>query len=214
PRARPPGGPPGRSLLLVVQPGEPGRQPVDRGLELGVEVDELAEPVGEPDHADLLLTAPLDELFDPSVREVHACLSVLETAVSVLETADHARGRSSRTAAGPDLPTPPASAEDLLEELLLLRLVLVLRAGGGRRVRQAGDPAQGPAAEQVALLHHLEREVRPDAHVHGLLLRPHQLHVVAVPGELGLERPLRERVEPLDADERDVVAAQLLPARE
>ena len=33
-----------RSVLVVVEAGQPGGQPLDRDLELGVEVDELAQP--------------------------------------------------------------------------------------------------------------------------------------------------------------------------
>jgi uncharacterized membrane protein YczE len=69
-----------RGLLLVVGPGEPRREPVDRGLEIGVGVDEALQPIGQPRDAHGLLATALDELFDPSVGEVHAdqCPSRLE----------------------------------------------------------------------------------------------------------------------------------------
>src|SRR5207302_8428571 len=71
-------------LVLRVEPGQPGRQPLDRDLELGIEVDELAQPLGEPGQRDLLLAAPVLELFDAAVGEVHRrcsipCLMVVPT---------------------------------------------------------------------------------------------------------------------------------------
>src|SRR5690606_722589 len=59
------------SVLLVVQPGEPGRQPVDGRLELGVQVHEVTQPFGQPLHRDLVLAAPLGQLLDAPIREVH-----------------------------------------------------------------------------------------------------------------------------------------------
>src|SRR5690349_6104677 len=59
------------SVLFVVEPGQPGGQPLDGCLELGVEVDEVAEPLGEPGHGDLVLAAPLRELLDAAIGEVH-----------------------------------------------------------------------------------------------------------------------------------------------
>ncbi len=47
---------------------------LDRGLEVGVEVDELAQALGQPDDLDLLLAPALDELLDASVGEVHDLL--------------------------------------------------------------------------------------------------------------------------------------------
>ena len=57
--------------VRTVVAGEPGGEPVDGGLELGVGVDEGLQPVPEPLEADLLLAAPRDELLDPTVGEVH-----------------------------------------------------------------------------------------------------------------------------------------------
>src|SRR6516225_1839580 len=54
-----------------VQPRQPGREPVDRGLELRVQVDEIPQPLGEPGHRDLLVAAAVVELLDPLVGEVH-----------------------------------------------------------------------------------------------------------------------------------------------
>src|SRR5580693_6734146 len=66
-------GPFGIKLLkiFVVEPGEPGREPVYRGLEVGVEVDEIAQALGQPGHGDPFLAAPLLEFLDAPVGEVH-----------------------------------------------------------------------------------------------------------------------------------------------
>jgi uncharacterized membrane protein YczE len=59
------------SLRVFVVAGQPGGKPVDRGLELGVGVDEGLQPVAEPLDADLLGAAPADEFLDAAVGEVH-----------------------------------------------------------------------------------------------------------------------------------------------
>src|SRR5580658_7438794 len=46
----------GVRVAVGVQPRQPRREPVDRRLELRVEIDEIAQPLGEPGHADLLIT--------------------------------------------------------------------------------------------------------------------------------------------------------------
>src|SRR5690554_5976227 len=70
-----PGGGPGSLVVLVVQPRQPRRETVDRRLELGVQVDELAQPLREPRQADLLLPAPIRQLLDSPIGEVHDLLS-------------------------------------------------------------------------------------------------------------------------------------------
>jgi len=62
----------GRGSVFVVEPGEPGREPVDGDLELWRGIDELPQPLGEPAHADLLAAPPLGKLLDAPVGEVHA----------------------------------------------------------------------------------------------------------------------------------------------
>jgi hypothetical protein len=59
------------SLRVFVVAGQPGGKPVDRGLELGVGVDEGLQPIAEPLDTDLLVAAPADEFLDAAVGEVH-----------------------------------------------------------------------------------------------------------------------------------------------
>src|SRR5882724_4201856 len=54
-----------------VQPGQPGGEPVDGRLELRVEVNEVAQPPGEPGHGDFLIAPPVVKLLDTRVGEVH-----------------------------------------------------------------------------------------------------------------------------------------------
>ena len=56
----------------VVVAGQPGGEALDRGLELGVEVDEGLQAVAEPAHADLLVAAAGHQLLDPAIGEVHS----------------------------------------------------------------------------------------------------------------------------------------------
>src|SRR5437879_1219188 len=72
----------GSVVLVVIQPGQPGGQPLDGRLELRVEVDELAEPLRHPGEGDLLGATPLCKLLDAPISEVHVfSLSEEETAV-------------------------------------------------------------------------------------------------------------------------------------
>ena len=47
--------------------GEPGGQPFDGHLEVGVQVDEHLHLVGQPGEGDLLLAPPVGELLEPAV---------------------------------------------------------------------------------------------------------------------------------------------------
>ena len=58
-------------VVVGVGPCEPLGQPVDGRLELGVEVNEVAQPLGQPGQGDLLVAAALVEFLDPGVGEVH-----------------------------------------------------------------------------------------------------------------------------------------------
>ncbi len=59
------------SVVLVVQPGEPGGEPLDRDLELRIEVDEGPELLGEPRQGDLVVTPTRLEFLDASIGEIH-----------------------------------------------------------------------------------------------------------------------------------------------
>ena len=58
-------------VLGVVQPGQPGGQPLDGRLEVRVQVDEGPQLLGEPRQGDLVVTPACLELLDPSIGEVH-----------------------------------------------------------------------------------------------------------------------------------------------
>ena len=60
-----------RLLVVAVVARQPGRQPVDGHLEVRVLVDEGLQLTGQPGEADLLVAAPLAQLLDTAVGEVH-----------------------------------------------------------------------------------------------------------------------------------------------
>lgn len=62
------------SIVLVVDAGEVHRETLDGRLELGVQVDELAQPGRHPGEGDLLVTTTRLELLDATVGEVHVDL--------------------------------------------------------------------------------------------------------------------------------------------
>jgi hypothetical protein len=64
---------PNWTLLLLVQAGEPGRQPLYGSLKLRVEVDEGTQLISEPGERDLILAPPRLQLLDTPIGEVHAC---------------------------------------------------------------------------------------------------------------------------------------------
>src|SRR5690349_20015806 len=57
--------------VILVEAGEPGREPFDRRLELRVGVHEVAQPLGEPLDGHGLLAATVDEFLQSPVGEVH-----------------------------------------------------------------------------------------------------------------------------------------------
>jgi len=59
------------SVVLVLKPGQPGRQALDRDFEVWVEVDESTQPVGYPAQGDILAATALFKFFDPPICEVH-----------------------------------------------------------------------------------------------------------------------------------------------
>src|SRR6476619_6350243 len=61
-----------RSVLIVIEAGQPGGQPLDGRLEFGVQVDEGAQLVGQPLDGDLFLSPAGRKRLDAAVGEVHA----------------------------------------------------------------------------------------------------------------------------------------------
>jgi hypothetical protein len=61
-----------RGLLVVLAHGsQPGRQPVHRGLELGIQINELPEPTGQPSQADLIVSVLVFKFLYAAIGEVH-----------------------------------------------------------------------------------------------------------------------------------------------
>src|SRR3712207_9467162 len=71
PAAGPRRAPPSVLLVLRAAAGQPGGQPLDGHLELGVLVDERLHLVGQPGEGHLLLAPPVGQLLQAPVREVH-----------------------------------------------------------------------------------------------------------------------------------------------
>ena len=61
-------------VLLVIQPGEPRREPLDRSLKLGMEINKGSQLIAEPGERDLILASASLELLYPAIREIHVCL--------------------------------------------------------------------------------------------------------------------------------------------
>jgi hypothetical protein len=61
-------------VVRVVEAGEPGRQPLNLYLEVGKQIDERAQLIGDPSQRDRLVAASCFELLDPAIGEVHASL--------------------------------------------------------------------------------------------------------------------------------------------
>src|SRR5674536_178490 len=61
----------GSDLRVVLQPREPGGEAFDRDLELRVQVEEVAQSLGQPLQRDRLAATPLGELLQSPVGEVH-----------------------------------------------------------------------------------------------------------------------------------------------
>ena len=61
------------SVLVVVEPGQPGGQALDGGLEIGIQVHEGPQLVGQPLEGDLFFPSASDQLLDAAIREVHDC---------------------------------------------------------------------------------------------------------------------------------------------
>jgi hypothetical protein len=61
-------------VVIVVEAGQPRREPLDRHLEVRVQVDKEPQLLGQPPQGDLLLAAPLREFLDAPIGEVHDVL--------------------------------------------------------------------------------------------------------------------------------------------
>src|SRR5690606_25838256 len=62
-------------FVVLVEAGQPRREALDRYLKLRVLVEEVAQPFGEPLQRHGLGAAPLGQLFNPAICEVHASAS-------------------------------------------------------------------------------------------------------------------------------------------
>src|SRR5258705_1694671 len=92
------------------------------------------------------------------------------------------------------------------EDLVLLQLVAARGAGRRARGRLATDLEQGVAAERGAP--EAQAHVPPRAHVLRFLLDPHARRSVRVRREGPRERVVGQRIELLDAHQRDVLARE------
>jgi hypothetical protein len=61
----------GALLTLLVEAGEPSREPLHRSLKLRMEVDECAQLVSQPGESDLIVPPTCLELLDTPIGEVH-----------------------------------------------------------------------------------------------------------------------------------------------
>src|SRR5262249_44582253 len=64
-----------RSVILVVEPGQPGREAVDGLRDPRVLVDVVVQPGGDPPHGEGLAAAPLDQFLKTAIGEVHAVVT-------------------------------------------------------------------------------------------------------------------------------------------
>src|SRR4051812_24676959 len=88
-------------VVLIFQTRQPRGEPLDRRLELGVEVKEVAEPLGQPLETHRLRSAPLREFLDASVRKVHVSASAEPP-----RSGPAARRRASWSSRPPEPPRP------------------------------------------------------------------------------------------------------------
>src|SRR5262245_2963073 len=72
----------GLGVVGVVEAGQPRGKSLDRRLEVRVEVDELAQPLRQPGKRHRLVAAPVVELLDPAIGEVHGRPTQSANAVS------------------------------------------------------------------------------------------------------------------------------------
>jgi len=63
-----------RSVLIIVESGEPGGQALDGCFEVGVLVNKGAKLFGQPLETDLFLASARGQLLDAAIREIHVCI--------------------------------------------------------------------------------------------------------------------------------------------
>ena len=61
----------GALFALLVEAGEPSREPLHRSLELRMEVDEGAQLISQPGESDLFVPPTFLKLLDAPIGEVH-----------------------------------------------------------------------------------------------------------------------------------------------
>ena len=98
-------------VVRVVAPGEKGGDPLHGVLERRVEVDERAQPVGQPLHAHRLLAPAVQQLLDAAVGRVHrsyAARTVMEGLVEDVGLLDLVHLRRPRRRGGHRAAATPA----------------------------------------------------------------------------------------------------------
>ena len=58
-------------LVVVAEAREPGGEPFDRNLEIGVQVDEFLHAISEPVEGHFFVASSALQFFDTAVREIH-----------------------------------------------------------------------------------------------------------------------------------------------
>src|SRR5262245_4304035 len=131
----------GRLVLVVVEPGQVRGQALDRRLELGVGVEEVAQPLGHPLQRHRLVTPALDQFLDAAVGEVHVSPYAERFMRGGIRAAVYARrGRAASTtdacSASCSLAEPTAGA-----------------AAAGREIRRTGIPSRCSSRFSVMKVH-------------------------------------------------------------
>jgi hypothetical protein len=67
-------------VVLIIEPGEPGRQPLHRRLEFRMKVNERLELSSEPPESDFVIPSPRLELLNTPISEIHEPVSYASAA--------------------------------------------------------------------------------------------------------------------------------------
>jgi hypothetical protein len=67
-------------LVLVIEPGKPGSQPLHRSLEFRMKINERLELISEPPETDFVLSPPRLELLNAPISEIHEPVSYASAA--------------------------------------------------------------------------------------------------------------------------------------